>query len=383
MQVTPQKKHLSIDENVEVTVKLFSAKSGVIDSALTVNVRCGKSLQVPIRGNIILPKVSLLEEEIDFGSTPKSGTPAIKTCTLQNESSIWVDLELNLGSPEGILYRCLELNLEKVDEHLTITTTKPKETKYTKPVVYHIRVAPKCECKLTLMFIPEEVMPYAFNLPLNISGYTEFIETLQRPVNCKGILNKLVVEPKEIDFKRVIIQNEKGITKHQEIRLSNPTSEPIQWWIGDEDISPFSLEQAKGTIRPYSVEKIKVVFNPSTRGEYTKQIGFYIDEPEMELTHCYINVAVRACSDFPCILFDRPYLLMPVVPLNTESRCTFEIFNDGYENLNLKHIVVQELSNIDITLSYPNGCNLGITRKKIKVEAAFKHDRPLSFTLNV
>jgi hypothetical protein len=73
---------------------------------------------------------------------------------------------------------------------------------------------------------------------------------------------------------------------------------------------------------------------------------------------------------------------MPVVPLNTESRCIFEISNDGYENLNLKHIVVQELSNIDITLKYVNGANLSITKKKIKVEAVFKHDKPLSFTLN-
>jgi hypothetical protein len=102
----------------------------------------------------------------------------------------------------------------------------------------------------------------------------------------------------------------------------------------------------------------------------------------MELTHCYITISVKACSDFPCIIFDRPYVLMPVVPLNTESRCTFEISNDGYENLNLKHIVVQELSNIDITLKYVNGANLSITKKKIKVEAVFKHDKPLSFTLN-
>lgn len=45
--------------------------------------------------------------------------------------------------------------------------------------------------------------------------------------------------------------------------------------------------------------------------------------------------------------------------------------------------MVQELSSINIQLSYPGGCNLGITKKRIKVEAAFKHDKPLSFTLNV
>lgn len=103
----------------------------------------------------------------------------------------------------------------------------------------------------------------------------------------------------------------------------------------------------------------------------------------MELTHCYVSVAVKACSDFPCIIFDRPYVFMPVVPLGTESRCVFEITNDGYQNLNLKHLIVQELSNIDINLNYLNGSSLGITKKKIKVEVTFKHDRPLSFTLNV
>jgi hypothetical protein len=38
-----------------------SNKGGLIDSVLTISVRCGKSIQIPIKGNIILPKVSILE----------------------------------------------------------------------------------------------------------------------------------------------------------------------------------------------------------------------------------------------------------------------------------------------------------------------------------
>lgn len=59
IQVSPQKKHLSIDESAEVSVKLSSTKSGAIDSTLTVTIRCGKTITIPIRGNIILPKVSI------------------------------------------------------------------------------------------------------------------------------------------------------------------------------------------------------------------------------------------------------------------------------------------------------------------------------------
>lgn len=92
VQITPQKRHLSIDQSAEVSVKMYSSKSGVIDSTLTVTVRCGKTISIPIKGNIILPKVYIQEEELDFGSTPKSGTPARKTLTLINESHIPVEL---------------------------------------------------------------------------------------------------------------------------------------------------------------------------------------------------------------------------------------------------------------------------------------------------
>lgn len=61
VQVSPQKKHLSIDETAEITVKLSSSKSGLVDTALLVHVRCGKVLQIPIRANILLPKIAILE----------------------------------------------------------------------------------------------------------------------------------------------------------------------------------------------------------------------------------------------------------------------------------------------------------------------------------
>lgn len=39
---------------------------------------------------------------------------------------------------------------------------------------------------------------------------------------------------------------------------------------------------------------------------------------------------------------------MPVVPLNIESRCSFKLVNDGYENLNVKYRVMDELGNLNL-----------------------------------
>lgn len=49
---------------------------------------------------------------------------------------------------------------------------------------------------------------------------------------------------------------------------------------------------------------------------------------------------------FPKITFDRREVILPTVPLNIASKCvnfyiyqTFRIFNEGYDNFNLKPII--------------------------------------------
>lgn len=59
---------------------------------------------------------------------------------------------------------------------------------------------------------------------------------------------------------------------------------------------------------------------------------------------------------------------------------SFRIFNEGYDNFNLKPVVSQEIGQINLKLNYPEGKNLNITRKKIRVEVTYKNDKPQSFT---
>lgn len=51
--------------------------------------------------------------------------------------------------------------------------------------------------------------------------------------------------------------------------------------------------------------------------------------------------------------------------------------------MNLKHVVNEEYANIDLSVKYINGCNLGITKKSITVAVTFKSDKPISFTLKI
>lgn len=96
-----------------------------------------------------------------------------------------------------------------------------------------------------------------------------------------------------------------------------------------------------------------------------------------------MKVPIYAEACFPTLYFDQPYLILPTVRLGEESKAVLEIINGGYENINLKHSIAQEYSAIDIKVRYPNGSNLGVTKKQIKVEISFSSDKPVSFTLKL
>lgn len=85
----------------------------------------------------------------------------------------------------------------------------------------------------------------------------------------------------------------------------------------------------------------------------------------------------------PKIYFDRREIIMPVVPLGIPSKATFMVLHNGYENLELRPKIASEVGKLPITLNYPEGQNLGVTKDKVKVEAVFQNAKPLSFTTHI
>jgi len=92
---------------------------------------------------------------------------------------------------------------------------------------------------------------------------------------------------------------------------------------------------------------------------------------------------MKGVGAYPRLTFDRREIILPIVPLEIESRCSFRIYNDGYENLTLKHLIPNDIGNIPIRLDFPEGQNLGVTRDKIRVDAVFMSKKPISFTTEI
>ncbi len=77
---------------------------------------------------------------------------------------------------------------------------------------------------------------------------------------------------------------------------------------------------------------------------YEKIVPFYISDPELAENVPYLDLVLKGEGAFPRLLFDRKEVILPVVPLHVEAKCTFRILNDGYENLNLKYKIIQDIS---------------------------------------
>ena len=82
-------------------------------------------------------------------------------------------------------------------------------------------------------------------------------------------------------------------------------------------------------------------------------------------------------------MFDRKEVILPVVPLNIVSRSTFKIINSGYDNLNLKYKIIDELQKVNLEIEFPEGKNLGVTKTRLKVDVSFSSKKPISFSTKI
>ena len=90
----------------------------------------------------------------------------------------------------------------------------------------------------------------------------------------------------------------------------------------------------------------------------------------------HMKIKLKGCGIFPKITFDRREIILPTVPLNVVSRTFFRVINEGYDNFNVKPTFSQDLGYIKLNMYYPDGKNLNISRKKIRVEITYKSDKP-------
>jgi hypothetical protein len=192
---------------------------------------------------------------------------------------------------------------------------------------------------------------------------------------------RFLVEPTAVNFKtKVIAKGSKPLPFHQDITISNPDVSPITWAVDRDTLEKskvFSMNPVEGKLDPGAQSSVRVTFNPMEPLEYVTKVPIYIDGDKSK---AYLMIEFRGEGQEAKIYFDRREIVMPVVPLGFQAKATFMVCHNGYENLELRPKIATEVGKLPITLNFPDGKNLGVTKQKLKVEAVFSNKKPLSFT---
>jgi hypothetical protein len=137
------------------------------------------------------------------------------------------------------------------------------------------------------------------------------------------------------------------------------------------------MNPVEGSLEANAISTIRVTFNPLEAKEYSTKVNLYLDGAN----DAYLTVELKGEGADAKIYFDRREIILPCTPLDIPARATFYVYhNNGYENLELKPKIANEVGKLPVELRFPEGHNLGLTKPKVKIEAVFSSPKPLSFT---
>jgi hypothetical protein len=382
-----------------------------------INIRGVSPASLFINANPITPQVRIVEEEFNFGEVTFGNTENLQM-TIVNESEIDITLTLDLREQENVkeseLFSRLDIrylgendgeddqvleekDLEDVqrteftalkdlkqdagDESLEEEANQKEAQQAEGSRYYTIRLKKKKTYQFELKFSPKPGYrnSYSFNLPLTLAGHE--MPNIKRRVLCKGIHPKLTMEPMngEVVFEKKIITSLDAVVPQPAIiTFTNSQSRPIGFRIDTSAIEKkevFSIIPTIGTIDPQVPVTVKVSFKPQGNEKYSVELPLFIEED----TKPYTVIKLKGEGAYPKLLFDRREVIMPIVPLGVESRCSFRIENEGYQNLLLKHYLAQDIGAINLIVK-PETKNMGSGTNSIRVDCSFVNQKPISFT---
>lgn len=372
------------------------------------HIRGGKPLRMPVRAQSKIPDIEIAEQELDFGGITRGDSKTLPL-TVYNHSDIPAKLILDIRAHEEFeIILPTQTHEDDVVSEIMVAVPEERHLQYDDGVDpadivdplgededeeeeadeeemnRHVQITLKPEkspLQLQLKYTPENVEePRDFVLPLRLAGVGE-MAALRRVVKGVGVKPRFLLEPTVVNFRtKVIAKGSKPLPFHNDIQISNPDHSAINWSIDREaldDSKVFQMNPTEGSLEPQAKSTVRVTFNPLEPIEYVCRVPLYLDGDKSKP---YLMIEFRGEGADAKIYFDRREVILPCTPLEIPAKATFMVCHNGYENLELKPKIANEVGKLPIELNFPDGSNLGVTKQKLKVEAVFTSSKPLSFT---
>jgi len=395
-------------QEIQVNIKLTGQCK--FEETITMLMRGGKALEIPVVAESAMPKVAFEEAEFDFGAVTVGDFNRLKVnlkntgrlpCTayidFSGEKNFAVQDDEETEYPD-LAERPISI-VSSIDDDdrpgtaMSVATDGSMTAASIQPSIYKIDIPRGGTVPFYFFFVPTQVQNYAFELPLCFAGINSDDPAAppKYVVAGEGLKPRISMSNTIADFgtKVVVKDRLKKAPYHHDLQITNEDSGDVDWSIGlgavPNDPTPgaeatFTIEPSSGTLACGGVKTIRICFVPENDDSYEFKLPVFLDG---DTEKRYIELSVKGIGRFPMITFDEDEVVLPVVPLGLKSIATFHVLNGGHDQLQLQVKLPADTDRIPIQLEFPEGQTLGIGKEKLPVRVLFQTDKPLSFTARV
>lgn len=364
------------------------------NKVIQVAVRGGRTVNIKLSGEAIIPHVSLAQDSFSFGNVV-SGSFRKLPFTLTNTSSIPAELCLDLSEHKDFYPTLNASMLIESAENIpgaSVEDSHGSIIELSKDVEMNWKIVVQPQSTMTAYFVfrPKRAKSYNFRLPLLIVG-TE--KVIAKPVQAEGLQSRLTMSNSHVDFgDRVVSPDETSrMSYYKEVTFTNiDKSKSLTYEVkeidetaaaaaakADGDLPTFFISPTKYELGPGQSNIIRITFQPKLSGDYTKVLNIFISgQPDPSTP--YLTLLCTGSGVYPKLVFSKQTIVLPTVPLNTTTRSSCIIHNVGYDNLELKYRISPSIP-IPLVITFPEGTEVGLTKEKTTMLIATKADSPVAF----
>jgi hypothetical protein len=447
LHINPVKGYIPPESKIELDVHVLLDKPMQLDTSLTLNIRGGKPIKLGIVATAVVPNIEFVEDEIDFGQLTlgdRSSRPLSLKNTSAVDGTLYVNLqnypEFTLALAESDPKERGEGEETEFDSsvlqpmtlqqyHYQIGTsmdagatgasaaarsgvlgngaqspTGDEEDEEANSQIFKISVQPNYTLQMVLSYAPSDLATHHFEFPI-VAADGVRSEGLKKIVRAEASRPRMLFSNTTLDFKtKVVATGVQAAATVKELGLHNADDHVIDWEIDTDDKlvkqGIFLIEPSRGTLRQEQECLVRVSFSPAEPQEYKCELDVFMSPPRSSDSQApddvdsqvalppdrskrYLSLRLRGCGTVPQLTFDKREVILPIVPLNVESKYEFNVVNQGYESLEVKYRLPTDTHRIPLTINFPEGQQLGITKPKIPVQICFKSEKPISFCAKI
>lgn len=406
VRVEPMNARVPPGGSLELGVSLLAgAPLSLGGRSLGLRVRGGRPLRLALRGECVMPEVSIRNAAVTFG-TAVAGAHWVERVSLSNASVVAACLEVDLAahpdfslsagaSGKGGAADELYAGGAGEGEAALLSASGSASGQEEASGVYFAEAGNRRKWCVTIKggatldllvhFTPSAPARHHFILPAALRGVPG-APLLQVTISAEAVAPRLTIRELSCAFGDRIVSRDpaRRSAYTKELSFANHTEDGVTWELDDARIMPPAGEQAafyvsprRGDLAPGESVSVRVTFSPQGAEGYSAALPVYI-AAQPDRSRPYLTLELAGSGVHPTLAFSSERAVLPPVPLCTPSRCVVTVRNEGFEHIEIQHRLSRSCP-VDLRVRFPSGNVLGPAAREVPMELEFVSESPVSF----